>query len=209
MYYRPPSWLSQLEKKFGNWGLPNLAWYLIILQVFGFLVTLFVPHGYQKLILNPDAVFQYKEFWRLFTFLAVPISQSIFILFALWFLYFVVNALEKEWGEFYTTFYLAISILLTILFSLIFQVTIPSPDKIYYSLFLAVASLFPDFEILLFFIIPVPMKWLGFFTAILLLIEFIFSTWLEKIYMILVFSNYFLFFGQMGLSFLRNFFRRN
>ncbi|MCS6985149.1 MAG: hypothetical protein NZM25_08525 [Leptospiraceae bacterium] len=208
MYWTAPNWLEALRKRYGNWGLPNLIWYILVLQIFGMLVIYFIPTGYNKLILDPKAVIEGKEFWRVLTFLAVPIAGDFWIIFALWFLYFVVQSLEAEWGEFYTTFYLAISVLLTIVFSFFTGITISSPEKIYYSLFLAAASLFPEQEVMLFFLIPLAMKWLGLIGGIFLIIDFFNESWYGRLYLLLVFLNYFLFFGKHGLDFVRNLFQR-
>jgi len=38
------------------------------------------------------------------------------MVFALYFLYFIVNGIEEEWGEFRTTLYVLVAVLLTIAF---------------------------------------------------------------------------------------------
>ncbi len=208
MYRKEPGWLTWAEKKFSFIALPNLALYLIVLQIFGILVVNFVSDGMMRLVLDPRMVLHEGEYWRLFTFMAVPLTNNIFLIFALWFLYFVVNALEQEWGEFRTTLYLLIAILATIAHSLVFGQIHASFWEVELTLFLAAATLFPEFEILLFLILPVKLKWLGIFSAVMLFIQFIFSGWQERIYLLLVFSNYFLFFGPAAFGEMKSWLRR-
>ena len=60
------------------------------------------PVRLTRLALVPELV-SVGEYWRLITFLALPVSMSlIWVIFALWFLYFILNAIENEWGAFKT-----------------------------------------------------------------------------------------------------------
>ncbi|RME91898.1 MAG: hypothetical protein D6767_04270 [Candidatus Hydrogenedentota bacterium] len=208
-----PKWLDALEKKIGWFSLPNLAWYLIVLQVFGYVVVSLNPAAINQLVLDPIAVLN-GEWYRLLTFLGMPmvnpgsLGSLLFMAVALWFLYFVVQSLERALGEFKTTFYLFLSIVLTIAFSFLFHVPITSIGYIEASLFLAAATLYPDIEILLFFVIPVKFKWLGLLTGAYILFTAIVSPWLMKIYLLCVFLNYLLFFGHANFVELKMFLRR-
>ncbi|MDH5719348.1 MAG: hypothetical protein OEZ13_01885 [Spirochaetia bacterium] len=201
-----PEWLKKLEKKLGFIALPNLALYLIVLQIFGFLIYHFKGHAVHTLYLIPQKVLE-GEIWRLFTFMAVPLSTGFWIILVLFFLYFVVTTLEREWGEFPVTFYLLITVLLTIAFSFIFNRTINDFTPIEMTLFLAAATTFPDVEILL-FIFPVKLKWLAIFVVASFLFTFLQSDMLYKIYILIVFSNYFIFFGPAFIHKLKQAHRR-
>jgi hypothetical protein len=63
------------------------------------------------------------------------------------------------------------------------------------SLFLAFATLFPDMEVLLLFIIPVKVKWLAWIYVVLLIVGSLFLPLFAKIGIIVSLCNYFLFFG--------------
>src|SRR4051812_23873522 len=115
-----PSWLRFLERKMSWLAIPNISVILITLQAFGFVFVLMDPIWVVRLALIPELA-RNGEYWRVVTFLALPLSTSpIWMFFTLWFLYFVVNAIEHEWGAFRTTFYILMSIVLMIVFSFSF-----------------------------------------------------------------------------------------
>src|SRR5208282_2071378 len=93
-----PKWIDRLERLMPGLGIPNLALYLVGAQGLGFLLVLANPRALGLLVLDPYLVL-HGELWRLITFLAVPPPLSpLWMVFALWFLYFIVTALEQEWG---------------------------------------------------------------------------------------------------------------
>ena len=63
------------------------------------------------------------------------------------------------------------------------------------SLFFAFATLFPNFPILLFFIIPVRVKWIALISFALVLLEFISGDLFTKAAVVVSFANYLIFFG--------------
>jgi hypothetical protein len=60
---------------------------------------------------------------------------------------------------------------------------------------LVFGTLFPNFEILLFFILPVKAKWLTLFSGLLLLLQFLVGSSTFKIFLLFALVPYFLFFG--------------
>ena len=68
------------------------------------------------------------------------------------------------------------------------------------SLFLAFALLYPDYQILLFFILPVKMKYIALADAALMTYSFIMGTWPMRACMILSLLPLFLFFGDTMLA---------
>jgi hypothetical protein len=68
------------------------------------------------------------------------------------------------------------------------------------SLFLAYATLFPDQEFILFFVLPVKVKYLGILDAVLLLFglfnNIMYGRWYMAVSVLVAFINYFLFFGD-------------
>lgn len=109
------------------------------------------------------------EIWRLITFVFVPdYGSPLFLVIALYFYYWIGSTLERQWGTAkFNLYYLSgvlFTVLGTILVSLItgnHYLTITGADYINLSMFLAFAVLFPDTQVLLFFFIPVKMKWLA------------------------------------------------
>lgn len=204
-----PGWLKWLEKRMGWLAVPNIAILLVTLQAAGFLFVLMDGAWFSNLALVPQAVLQGGQYWRLITWLALPASMSpIFMLFGLWFFYFVCNLIENEWGAFKTTFYILISMLIAITYSLTTGYPIAEATRFQSTLFLAAAALFPDMQVSLFMVFPVKVKWLAWFTLALLALEFARTGWLERFYIIAIFSNCLIFFGPALINDLRQRARR-
>src|SRR5262245_58699191 len=116
-----PRWIYSLERRLSWLAIPNIAALLVTLQIFGFLFVTIDPAWIGRLALIAELVVR-GEYWRVITFLALPLSFSpIWEFFTLWFLYFVVNAIENEWGAFKTTLYILVSVVLMIAFSFAFN----------------------------------------------------------------------------------------
>lgn len=203
-----PRWMRFLEKRLGWLAVSNLAIILVTLQALGFFFVAMDPIWIERFALVPDFIVN-GEYWRLITFLALPLSTSpIWMLLVLWFLYYVVNAIESQWGAFKTTLYVLVSILLTVGFSFLFNYPVFEISYFQSTLFLAAAALFPEMEILLFFVIPVKMKWLALVTFVMVLLRFIGSDWLGRGYLLAIYGNYLLFFGAAHYYSLKQVVRR-
>jgi hypothetical protein len=204
-----PKWLRVLEKRMQWLAIPHLAIIIVTLQALGFLMVMSDPIWITRLALIPAAVTQGGEYWRLITFLALPLSLSpIWVIFTLWFLYYIINTIEYEWGPFKTTLYVLISIAVTIAFSFAFDYPVTDISKFESTLFLAAAALFPEMTVNLFLAIPVKIKWLAWLTLAFVGWDFIRSPWLERLYILAIFSNYLIFFGPAALNRMRLAFRR-
>jgi membrane associated rhomboid family serine protease len=205
---RNSKWLNNLERTFGWLAIPNLAVILVTLQALGTLFVWMNPMWMGRLALIPELVMS-GEYWRLVTFLSLPLSLSpIWVIFSLWFLYFVVDLIENEWGAFKTTLYVLVSIILMIAFSFVFHYPITSISGFESTLFLASAALFPDMQISLFLIVPIKMKWLAWLTMALVAWQFIGGDWMDRIYLFAIYSNYLLFFGPSVLDRLKHTYRK-
>ena len=75
------------------------------------------------------------------------------------------------------------------------------------SLFLAYATLFPEQEFLIFFVIPVKVKYLGIFDAVLLLYglytNIMAGRWYMAVSVLVAFINYLLFFGENFIKWIK------
>lgn len=202
------SLLTRLERRFSWIAIPNIAILFVTLQALGFLMVMSDPVWISRLALIPDAVRE-GQYWRLITFLALPLSMSpIWVIFALMFLYFVLNSIEREWGAFKTTLYVLISLLITVGVSFALDYPVAQVSDFESTLFLAAAALFPEYEIRLFLMIPVKMKWLAWLSLAFLGIKLFESDWAGKILLIAIYSNYLLFFGPALLDRIRQYIRR-
>ena len=199
--------LDTLERKYGKYVPENLTKILLIGQGVSFVLTYIHPEYQTYVYLSGYQLFR-GEIWRLVTFLFAPVSGSLlWFLIALYFFYLFGTALENRWGSFRFLVYIAISYIATILFALLFPDTPVSNVYLYTSLFVAFTHLYPDFQVLLFFIIPVRVKWLGYFAWFGLASAFLFGTLAAKVLIALSVSNYFLFFGNEIRYFLQSFYR--
>jgi hypothetical protein len=209
LYGQTPRWIDRLERLMPGLGIPNLALYLCGAQAIGFFFVLSQgDRAFNLLVLYPDLVLK-GELWRLVTFLAVPLSLSpIWMVFVLWFLYFIINGIEQEWGEFRTTLYVLVAIGLAIAFSLTFGMPISSPATLESTLFLAVATIAPEYKILLFLVIPVKMKWLAWLSVAFIVWQLIVDSWFGRLYLLVMYANYLLFFGPYFAGRLKAFQRR-
>ena len=187
-------WIASLERRLGFLAVPNLALFLAGMNAFSAALTLIKPEFPAQLELEPLLVMQ-GQVWRVLTFVFVPpmFGPLGTILWLLMYFSFV-NALEALWGDAKLTLYVLIGALATAAASLIFQIPLGS----YYfvvSLFLAFARLNPDTEILLFFVIPVKMRWLAWLAAFLAFWSFLMGGSVAQLAVVSGLLNYALYFG--------------
>lgn len=171
--------INKLERKFGRYAIRGLMKYIMILYALGFVILLIDKDFYGVwLRYDVDKVFLQGQVWRLFTFLIQPIdSESVFItLINMYLFYFIGTMLEMRWGSFrFNLFYfsgalfhiLSATIVYFIVRSVIgFGITpVIGLDYINLAMLFAFATEFGDVEFLLFFMIPLKVKYLGFFYA--------------------------------------------
>jgi membrane associated rhomboid family serine protease len=156
------NWIDQLERRFRKFAIPNLMHYIIGINALVFIMSLLTPPGrlLDFIILDPIRVLQ-GEVWRLVSFAFIPPSYSpIWLIFVLYLYYMIGTTLEQEWGSFKFNLFYLIGILATIIGAFLTG-AVATSVYLYSSLFLIFAYLYPDFELLLFFILPVKMKYLA------------------------------------------------
>lgn len=189
-------WLNKLERVFGRFAIRNLMKYIVLLNAITFALVV-VGRMYfilPKMILDPQLVLK-GEIWRIFTFLAIPPSFDLmFGLLTLYFYYMVGTSLENEWGTFRFNAYYFIGILATIAVAFIFRIS-ATPLFINLSLFLAFARIYPNYELLIFFILPVKVKYLAMLEWAFIALTIINGMASDAITAIVSIINYFIFFG--------------
>jgi hypothetical protein len=153
--------LTKIERLLGRFAIPNLSLYLIIGQIFFWGVALMTGFDLDRIALLPVAVLS-GEVWRLLTFLLLPPPYSpVFIAFA-WYLFYIMgSALEHFWGEFRYNAFIGLGWFLTAGASFLAPLDQASNLFLAGSVFLAFAYLNPDFVMMIFFILPVKIKWLA------------------------------------------------
>ena len=203
------NWITKLERKYGRFCIPNLINILIGGQILVYAIELFVNQYISfYLSLSRSALFA-GQIWRLFTFVLVPFSGGgpLSVVLGIYFTWFVGTALEKEWGDFRYTLYFLLGMVGTVLACLLTGVT-ASTYCLSLSLLLAFAMLYPEVQVLLFFVIPIRVKYFGFFAAALWVLSFLGAPLPQKLSLLLSMANVWLFFGPMAYRSVRAWVRR-
>jgi hypothetical protein len=188
--------LDNLEKKFRNYAITNITLYLIVGQVLFFLFHMSGKFILERVVLVPNLVLA-GEWWRMLTFLFIPpLTNPLFAFFAWYMFYLMGGALEGHWGAFRYNLFLLTGYIVTVAVSFLFPFYPATNIFIGGSVFLAFAFLFPDFEILIFFILPVKMKWLALITWIGYGYQFFVGSSPTRMFILASVSNFLIFFGK-------------
>lgn len=188
--------LNKLERRFGRYALPNVTLYLVMGQALVFLFSYSRQLDISRAVLVPALVLN-GEWWRLLSFLFVPPSWSlIFIFFALYLFYLMGTALENHWGSFRYNLFLLAGYVLTVGAAFLTPHGVATNVFIGGSVFLAFAYLFPEFQLYIFFILPVKIKWLALITWIGYAWALITGPWQTKLSVLASIGNVLLFFGS-------------
>ena len=203
--------IDKLSRKLGRFAIQNLMSIIIGAMALVFLSDLMIQGTMggsilSALIFDKAAIFS-GEVWRVFTFIFLPPeTRLIFIIFALYLYWLIGNSLEDNWGAFkFNLFYLC-GIIGTIIAGLITGYATNSYINL--SLFLAFAIVFPDFELNLFFLIPVKVKYFAIFYLVLIGYMIVVLPFYDKIAIIVSLANVALFFMRDFINGIKNFYRR-
>ncbi|NLM17479.1 MAG: hypothetical protein GX221_07155 [Candidatus Riflebacteria bacterium] len=199
--------LDKLESKYGKYAIPNLIQYISVLMFMVFLLDSAGIISYQQLVLSGFYVIKQSQFWRIFTFLLVPMSKTpVALFFEVMILFLCARGVEAAIGTFRMNAYYFLGAFMIILASFIFPLNVFNSHFLYLSFFFAFATLYPDYELLLFFVLPVKIKYLAYFSAFLLLYAVFSSTYglagvlYQLLNLGLALFNYFLFFGTQHVK---------
>ena len=198
-------WINALERRFGHLAVPGLMRIIVAFNVLVFLLSQAKGSFVQLLELRPDRVFA-GEVWRLVSFVFIPgetaggdglfgPSRIIWFFLYLNLLWLMGEGLEQAWGSFKLNLFYLIGVIGTSVAVCCFNLDGATGFYLNTSLFLAFATLFPNFQILLFFVIPVAAKWLAIATFVLLGVTFLGSEMVVRVGILVALANYLLFFG--------------
>lgn len=196
-------WLDRFCYKHPRLSIPGLMRYIIIGNVLVFLLDMFSTGGSAlgtNLFSFSASAILHGQVWRIITFIFVPYTSRNLLLFilTLYFYYFIGTALEREWGSNKFTIFYFFGVILNILIG--FVVGTASMYYVNMSMFFAFATLYPDLQFLLFFIIPVKAKWLAWIDAAyfaIAVIQFLIAGhFLYALVPIVAVLNYLLFFAS-------------
>lgn len=186
---------KQAERWLSRFRIQPFFQYIIFAMAGIYLLDLFFPafRLTSKMALYAPAVFR-GEVWRLVTFLIIPPhGQILQAALALYFYYFIGTALEARWGARRFLVYYVIGALAAIIAGLISG--LGTNMYLNLSLFFAFALMNPNFQILLFFVLPIKIKWLAALNALYYLYGLATGPWFIKLAIIFSLLNLLLFFG--------------
>ncbi len=177
--------LNKLERKLGRYAIPHLINYLIGGYALGYVLYMMSGIAHLDILsylsLNPYAIVHDFQIWRIITWILIPEMQNPFFALIMMFFYWQLgNMLESTWGTFRFNLYIFGGMFFTVIgafiaYAIYLGLGIPLlPGDIgklvsggistYYinmSIFLAYAVSYPDMTVLLYFIIPIKMKWMA------------------------------------------------
>ena len=174
-------WLDRFCYKHPRFGIPNLMLVVVIGNALVWLLDQFSPGFSLSSVLSFVPYYILRgEVWRLVTFVFVPTTNKVLLLaISLYFYYWIGSILERQWGTTkFTVFYL-LGLVLNIIAGFILYLVLPYPvatvsmHYVNLSLFFAFASLYGDMQVLLFFVIPIKVKWLAWVDAALFAFDII------------------------------------
>jgi len=177
-------WIDKFCMEHPRFGIPNLMLYIAVANVGVYLIDTFAQNGTSLSALLEFSRYDifHGEIWRLITFVFLPLSGDFlffrgsgifFVVLSAYFYYWIGSLLQREWGVGRFTFFYLSGVVLNILFGLV-----AGSASIHYvnlSMFFSFAVLYPDMQVLLFFILPVKVKWLAWIDAALFAFEVVSS----------------------------------
>lgn len=189
--------------KHPRFGLPNLMLCIVIGTAGMWLLSMMDSTGtlLSLLYLSPEMVIKHGQVWRLLSFAIMPEGNGIWEIIFLYFYYLIGKTLEDTWGTARFNIFVLGGMLLTVIycFAVYFIGGISlavGANFIYMSMFFSIATLYPDMQVLLFFIIPIRIKWLALLDALYFVLMIIGLPFPENLLPLIAMLNYFVFFGE-------------
>ena len=157
-----------LEKNFSWLAFPGLIRAIVMLQSMVFFVILIKPETASYFMVTPEGIAN-GQYWRLISWIFYPFvdPNSYSPLFSAFFMFIILrisflfsDSLENAWGEFQASLYVYTTIICQTLVLYLSATGFLPPAALtnqmfYIALFFAFATLFPNVEFLLFFVLPV------------------------------------------------------
>lgn len=182
-------------------GIPNLMLYIVLGSAVVYVMSQMSGNYvlYNLLCFDRTAIL-HGQIWRLLTYpLTYSAGNLLLTAVSLLCYYSLGRAMENVWGTFkFNLFYLTGMVLMDI-YCLIFGGR-ASVTYLNLSLFLSYATLYPDANFLLFFIIPIRAWVFALFDLVLVLLDLFTMPFPYNLFSVISLANYFLFFGKDVLN---------
>ena len=180
-----------------NWGIPNLMLYITVGSALVYFFTMATENAllYEWLAFDRSLILR-GQVWRLLSYALLMNSSNVFFTLLMLVCYYSIGrAMENVWGTLrFNLFYLC-GILIMDIYCMIFNCY----ADVYYlnlSLFLAYATMYPDAQFMIMFIIPVKAWILALVDLVLVLLGLLTSVFPYNLFSVLSIANYFLFIGK-------------
>lgn len=165
-----------------RFGIPNLMRVIVIGNAAVYILSMLTmytnPAALDFLKFNLNGLL-HGEIWRIVTFIFYPSASSpLMLIISLYFYYWIGSTLEQQWGTAKFNLYYFSGMLLTVIGAILASlitgnsfISVAGTTYVNLSMFFAFAFLFPDTQVLLFFIVPIKMKWLAYLDAALFAVD--------------------------------------
>ena len=195
----PLRFIDRFCYKHPNFGVPNLMKYIAIGNVVFLLASMANPLLLSYLSFDPALIMQ-GQVWRIISFVFIPPSQGLLAFIAIYFYYWLGKTLEAHWGTAQFNIYFFSGVILTVLYGFImYFVTgtrfVLSAQYIYLSMFFSFATIYPNITVLLFFVIPVKMKYLAIVNAAFFVMGVVSTPFPASLLPVVAIANFLLFCG--------------
>ncbi|HIW17028.1 MAG TPA: rhomboid family intramembrane serine protease [Firmicutes bacterium] len=202
-------WVDRFCASHRRFGIANLMLYIVIGNVIVWLFGMMDTTNmlYSMLYFDAEAIFRHGQVWRLVTFVLVPQYSGLSLLISLYFYYFIGSTLEQHWGTARFTLYYIFGMVFNMLYGVIFWLLgfNVSVDASYLnlSMFFAFAATYPDLVVLLFFIIPIKIKWLAWIDAAFFALSIVMNPFPVNLLPVVAVLNFLLFCGSDLMAYVR------
>ena len=184
-----------------NKGIPNLMLYIVLGTAVVYVMSQMSrnPFLYNLLYFDRELILR-GEVWRLITYpLTYNAGSLLLTAISLFCYYSLGRAMENIWGTLrFNLFYLTGVVMMDV-YCMIFGGS-ASVTYLNLSLFLSYATLYPDSQFLLFFIIPIRAWIFALFDLAIVLIDLVSLPFPYNLFSVISLANYFLFFGKDVLN---------
>ena len=197
--------LNKIERKWGRYAIPQLTKFIILSYITGYILYFFQALTKAPILsliyLSPELIIRRGQVWRIVTWLFMPPgAPDIFTIIMLLFYYRIGTALEQTWGDFRYNMYIFSGILFMLLGAFIlygFGINVDGMFTTYYislSIFLAFAACYPNMQVLLYFLIPVKIKYLAILDLVITAINAFYASMPERLAIVFSLLNFVIFF---------------
>ena len=207
--------IQQLEHRFGRFSIRHLMNYIIAGYAVGYLIYVATLATYNStginllslLYLQPHLILK-GQVWRLISWVLIPPLQNpLFEIIMMVFYWQLGNTLEDTWGSFRFNLYIFGGMFFTVIGAfVVYAITYFSTgisasiggmfttQYINLSIFLAFAMSYPEMRVMLYFLIPVKMKWMAIVYVAIVAYEFLLSGTAGKIAIVSSLLNFIIFY---------------